>query len=479
MENKKVKLKEVVKLVNGYPFKPVDWGEKGIEIIRIQNLNNPLAIFNKTAIEIDDKYLVREGDILISWSASLGVYEWKKESAYLNQHIFKVEFITNKISKDYFRYVIQLAIEELTYKMRGVGLKHLTKAQFDEYEFVLPDLVKQTEIINKLNNIESLIVKRKRTIELLKEYISSTFYNMFGPPISSNKKFKFKKLSELVLNKRNAIKAGPFGSELKKEFYVDNGYKVYGQEQVIRNDFNYGDYFIDDERYEKLKSCKIESGDILISLVGTLGKVAIVPENFQEGIINPRLIKISINNNLVNPFYIKSLFETNYFEAYLKDIAKGGAVQSLNVSVLKGIDFPIPRIDLQNKYCETLKKVEIQIQKCLKSLSLLEEIFQSILYNSFNNEKVDEDEVDKIMNDDLEVETIIGTILASDFESLAQYNVYKNILFKILDRTEKNIEISKDDLSYSKGIVQVYSNNKISIKTLREHKLDDNEVITF
>ena len=252
MENKKVKIKDVVKLINGYPFKPTDRGNSGMNIIRIQNLNNPLAIYNKTTKDVDEKYIVKKGDILISWSASLGVYEWKNDSAYLNQHIFKVEFISDKISKDYFRYVIQLAIEELTYKMRGVGLKHLTKGQLDAYEFILPNITEQTTIINRLNNLEVLILKRVKSIKLLNEYIKSTFLEMFGSLIVSNKKTNFKVLTQLTQNKKNAIKAGPFGSELKKEYYVSKGYKVYGQEQVIKNDFSFGNYFIDKERFEKL-----------------------------------------------------------------------------------------------------------------------------------------------------------------------------------------------------------------------------------
>lgn len=147
MENKKVKIKDVVKLINGHPFKPTDRGNSGMKIIRIQNLNNPLANYNKTTKKVDEKYIVKKGDILISWSASLGVYEWKNDNAYLNQHIFKVEFISDKISKDYFRYVIQLALEELTYKMHGVGLKHLTKGILEDYTFSLPSIESQEEII--------------------------------------------------------------------------------------------------------------------------------------------------------------------------------------------------------------------------------------------------------------------------------------------------------------------------------------------
>ena len=87
------KLGEVATFINGYPFKPLDWRDCGKPIIRIQNLNNPYAPYNFYDGTIEEKYIISKGDILISWSGSLGVYEWEKENdAFLNQHIFKVKF---------------------------------------------------------------------------------------------------------------------------------------------------------------------------------------------------------------------------------------------------------------------------------------------------------------------------------------------------------------------------------------------------
>src|SRR5262245_33924433 len=77
--------------MNGYPFNPNDWGTEGRPILRIQDLSGSNAEPNRFNGEIDSRYLIRRGDILISWSASLGVYRWPGEDAWLNQHIFKVE----------------------------------------------------------------------------------------------------------------------------------------------------------------------------------------------------------------------------------------------------------------------------------------------------------------------------------------------------------------------------------------------------
>jgi len=140
----------------------------------------------------------------------------------------------------------------------------------------------------------------------------------------------------------NAVKAGPFGSALKKSFYVPEGYKVYGQEQVIREDPYYGNYFIDEDRFESLKSCAIKPGDMLISLVGTIGRVLILPKNCVPGIINPRLVKISLNKSIVNPLYIKAFLQSPFVKYLFSLASHGGTMDILNLGILKGIPIPIP-----------------------------------------------------------------------------------------------------------------------------------------
>jgi len=80
---------EIGSYLNGFAFKPTQWGSAGLPIIRIQNLNDWNKPFNYYGGEVPEKYRIRDGDILISWSASLGTYRWNRGDAWLNQHIFK------------------------------------------------------------------------------------------------------------------------------------------------------------------------------------------------------------------------------------------------------------------------------------------------------------------------------------------------------------------------------------------------------
>jgi type I restriction enzyme S subunit len=102
------------------------------------------------------------------------------------------------------------------------------------------------------------------------------------PPITEEEKpfelphgWQWVKFDHIAENSKHALKAGPFGSALKKDIYCENGYKIYGQEQVISGDENFGDYFIDHKKFNQLSSCAVKPGDILISLVGTIGRVLV------------------------------------------------------------------------------------------------------------------------------------------------------------------------------------------------------------
>jgi type I restriction enzyme M protein len=142
-----VKLGSVAEYINGFPFKPIDWKESGKKIIRIQNLTGTSSEYNYTdRKDVPAKYIVKRGDLLISWSATIGFYIWNDEEAYLNQHIFKVVLGEN-INKEYLRYLGIKIIEIIKGKVHGNTMQHITKGLFDNIEVPLPPLEIQREIV--------------------------------------------------------------------------------------------------------------------------------------------------------------------------------------------------------------------------------------------------------------------------------------------------------------------------------------------
>ena len=144
-----VKVGNAAEYINGRAFKPEEWESIGLPIVRIQNLNDADAHYNRTSVAHEQKYLIKDGDLLFAWAASLGTYIWTGGDAWLNQHIFKVKPYSF-IYKSYLFYTFQAMISEFYRNSHGSGMVHITKKQFEEITLWLPPLSEQCRIVESL-----------------------------------------------------------------------------------------------------------------------------------------------------------------------------------------------------------------------------------------------------------------------------------------------------------------------------------------
>ena len=151
----------VAEYINGLAFKPEDWETSGIPIIRIQNLTDYSKPLNYTTKTFDNKFKVENGDLLFSWSATLDSFIWKGKTAWLNQHIFKVNPRVG-ILKEYLYYALKAIVSNLSDITHGLTMKHLTRGVFENYSFPLPPLAEQKRIVAKIEEVFKEIDKLKK-----------------------------------------------------------------------------------------------------------------------------------------------------------------------------------------------------------------------------------------------------------------------------------------------------------------------------
>lgn len=149
---------ETCKLINGRPFKPEEWAESGLPIIRIENLNDPDANYHYCDFEVPAKYLIRSGDLLISWSGtpatSFGIFVWDRGNAVLNQHIFKA-ILSENVDTQYFYFAYQNMLDEMIRQSHGgVGLQHITKEDLKQLRLVIPKQSEQSRIASVLSQAD-------------------------------------------------------------------------------------------------------------------------------------------------------------------------------------------------------------------------------------------------------------------------------------------------------------------------------------
>ena len=168
------KLKYLGRYINGYAFKPEDWGSKGIPIIRIQDLTGSTDRPNFFSGKIDDKYLVKNGDILVSWAATLDAFVWNKGTGWLNQHIFKAVPNEEKIDYSYFFWMIKESMKNMNNDNKhGIFMQHVTLDVFNNFSIPMPPLEEQRKIAafldHKCVEIDSVIANTQRTLEEYRE----------------------------------------------------------------------------------------------------------------------------------------------------------------------------------------------------------------------------------------------------------------------------------------------------------------------
>jgi type I restriction enzyme, S subunit len=186
----------------------------------------------------------------------------------------------------------------------------------------------------------------------------------------------------------NSIKTGPFGSDLKVSDYISNGkYKVYTQENIISNNFSIGDKYITEEKYNQLKSCKINSGEILVSTRGTLGVFSLLNnKSYEQGIIHSSVIKFKLKKNKSNSFFLYQLNYLPHIKQYIMTNSSVNAIPALYSRDIKEITIYNPSLENQNKIANYLdtetSKIDRKISILEQKFEKLEEYKQSVIFET-------------------------------------------------------------------------------------------------
>lgn len=340
----------------------------------------------------EDPYIqLKNEDLLITKDGTIGKLAIVKDldkPACLNSGIFVVRPIKDDFITEYLFWLLKSkAFTQFNdYTSYGSTIQHLYQNVFVEFWFPFPTIEVQIQIANYLDTktaeIDNIIAAKKKLIQLYEEEKAAIIYQAVTIGINPDVKLKPSGVEWLgdipdmwivsgLKYMTEEMISGPFGSSLKKETYTKSGYKIYGQEQVIKNDINYGDYYIPEEKYNEMLRYKVASKDILISCVGTFGKILQVPSVFKAGIINPRLIKITLKENIISPDYLERVLKSKLVFDQLEALSRGGTMGVINLDLLKQLVIPLPQYEEQKPICDYIQEEEIRLNKLISKAKKL------------------------------------------------------------------------------------------------------------
>ena len=378
----KKRLGDIATYVNGYAFKPSDRGAKGLPIIRIQDLTGNSYDLGYYDGIYPEKIEINDGDILISWSGSLGIYIWNHGKALLNQHIFKVVFDKGDVNKQYFVFAVQYKLQEMMAKTHGATMKHIVKKDFDNTLIPFPALEAQSEIADILLRVNAIISVRKKQIKMLDELIKSRFIEMFGDPISNNFGWKQSLLCEVT--SKIGSGATPRGG---KESYQAEGITFIRSMNVHDGRFEYKDLaHITDEQATQLNNVIVEEGDVFINITGaSVARSCIVPSNILPARVNQHVAIIRCIRGCLHPVFANNMFLNDRFKRRLLDIGDfGGATrQAITKQQLKNLVVILPPMNLQHKFAAFVAQTDKSKLIIQKSLDELETLNKALMQKYF------------------------------------------------------------------------------------------------
>jgi type I restriction enzyme, S subunit len=388
---KTYKLGDLARYVNGMAFKPDDWKKSGLPIVRIQNLTDRSKPFNYCDQPVDARYLINDGDLLISWSATLGSFIWDRGPAVLNQHIFKAVPNTEIVERDFLHFLMLETLDEMASLSHGIAMKHITKGKFEAIEVAVPTLHEQRSIVARIKacmeRVEEIETLRSASLGEQQYLSSSLIESELHAHLASEKEWPTRTVGEIVTSLRNgrsisqdtegradgavltltAVRSISLGVENQKAIVLSEG---------IANQFG------------------IDEGDVFVSRANTIelvGLSAVAMEKPANRLIYPDLlIKLKVDHTQLHPRYLAYALRSASARQQIKARALGSSQTMVKISGerLREVSIPVPSLSEQEQILGQLDMAhDLMRQLAAESLSReVEALRSSILRKAFAGE---------------------------------------------------------------------------------------------
>ncbi len=381
-------LGDVAKFQNGYGFSKSDWEDEGLPIIRIQNLTGSNDTINHYSGDIDDKYHLHDGDILLSWSATLAVFEWQRGHALLNQHIYNVKPYNAK--KKFMFYLLKWILEDLESHTHGSTMEHITKKKLLRIEVPVPSLEEQKLIVKKLDGIFDRIGEIQDSQEQAESIYQDLPFSFFTSRV--------KGITTETVDTDELIVSTQYGSSNPTNSEGDGYPSLRMGNYNLRGEMDFSKIkyqeFEDDEEFEKYK---LEKGDVLFNRTNSkklVGKMCVYDGYLEDAVFASYLIRVDLDEDKVLPEYF-----VTYMNSHLGEIERQGKLKqavsqaNINATELREMDMAIPPLEVQKDIVTSLKSMRSKIDDIMSEVDkkgeLVKSLPKSVLAGAFKGDLVD------------------------------------------------------------------------------------------
>jgi len=461
------KLDDICSFISGNAWKAAEFTDEGIPVIRINNLNMNNNDFKYWQGDYDKKYLIYKGDLLVSLSGTIKTFQWNGPEALLNQRIVKV-CAKADTNQDWVYYQIFHVIEQIANKGKHAVIRNVSINDLKNFNVDVPDFQTQNKIVAILDKARALVEKRQKSIGLLDELMKAQFLEMFGDLGDPENKWPKKKIVEVCKNKDD-IRCGPFGTQLSKSEFKETGVPLWGIKHLNSEFLIKTDEFVSHEKAIQLSNYSLQPRDIVMTRKGSIGNTHIYPSNLELGIMHSDIVRIRVNENITNPYFLSYQFKyNNEVKWQINRVSPGVVMAGINVSKLKNIFIRVPELSIQNKFEKTHKEIT-KLKSRLEKTEIID-LYNSILQRAFSGKlkfdvsieldalleeidlKKNENDLFSIITNEEYLLSLVNRLNNQEFENQDLYDKAKHAAFQLL-KEEERIDQEYDDKSKSLKLI--------------------------
>jgi type I restriction enzyme S subunit len=401
----KVLLGDLAEYLNGAAFKPTDWVNEGMPIIRIQNLTDPTKPMNLTTRIVPENLLVKDGDILVSWSATLDAFIWDRGDAWLNQHIFRVLPHEKIVEKYFLFFLLKREIANLigTEHLHGSTMKHINRGPFLSHEVALPPLNEQRRIVDKLDRIGDRQRSARNELSHIPKLIARYKQAVLAAACSGKLTEDFRLSNSLSISSIslsevcNSISDGDHQAPPRSETGIP--FITISAINDGSLSLNKATRFVPKSYFESLsKIRKPEIDDILFTVTGSIG-IPVIVDTDEPFVFQRHIAILKANKNIILAKYLLYALGSDQIQKQALNIATGTAQLTIPLGGLRNFQIQLPSLEEQKEIVRRVEKMFAKIDKMeeeyQKAAKLCDRLEQATLAKAFRGELVPQDPNDE------------------------------------------------------------------------------------
>lgn len=393
-------LGDVASFVRGITFKPDDivpiGAPQSVACMRTKNVQAELDLSDvwgipEPIVKREDQYLI-PGDILVSSANSsnlVGKCCWVPDLPWRSTFGGFISVLRPNPQKVHPRYLFRWFSSDhtqATVRSFGQQTTNISNLNFDrclKLPIPLPSLPEQRRIVEILDKADSLRAKRRAARAQLDTLAESIFLDMFGNPDAQD--WPMSTVAGVAAQADGAMRTGPFGSQLLHSEFVDEGVAVLGIDNVVHNEFRWAQRrFISERKYRELARYTVQPGDVLITIMGTCGRCAVVPEDIPKAINTKHICCITVDRAKCLPVFLHAYFLLHPIaRRHLAQKAKGAIMEGLNMGIIKEMPIPLAPLALQKVFAARMDKVSELRESSKSAIAECDALFRSLQHRAF------------------------------------------------------------------------------------------------